>query len=162
MTESNAQYVVENSKHYVSWAKLDSLVATVQIHLEHKGRKPDVIMGISRGGLVPAVILSHRMNLPMVPLRWSTRDFLYNDEDTINDISDEIQDGKTVLIIDDICDTGHTFRLLADFFDNLPGVDKDKIIWAALHRREGAAFDLDICAEVIQDEGWVVYPYEQG
>lgn len=151
-----------DNKHYVSWQKLDSLVATVQFHIDNGARKPDVIMGISRGGLVPAVILSHKMNLPMVPLRWSTRDFLYNDEDTINDISDEIADGKTVLIIDDICDTGHTFRLLADFFDNLPGVDKDKIIWAALHRRDGAEFELDVCAEDVNDEGWVVYPYETG
>lgn len=150
------------NKQYVSWTKLDSLVATVQFHIENGKRRPDVIMGISRGGLVPGVILSHKMNLPMVPLRWSTRDFLYSDEDTINDISDEIADGKTVLIIDDICDTGHTFRLLADFFDNLPGVNKDKIIWAALHKRHNSEFDLDVFAEEVQGESWIVYPYEQG
>lgn len=148
------------NKHYVNWLELESLVSTLEHHIKNNSKKPDIIMGLSRGGLVPAVMLSHSLDIPMVPLRWSTRDFLYSDEDTVNDIFQEITDNKTILIVDDICDTGHTFKLLADFFDNLPGTDKDNLIWASIHVRNGTEFEPDLFAKRINDDGWVVYPYE--
>ena len=37
--------------------------------------KPDVIVGISRGGLIPGVMISHKLNIPFKPVHASTRDF---------------------------------------------------------------------------------------
>jgi len=149
-----------DNKHYINWNELDSLIRNLKSKIDHGKQKPDIIMGISRGGLVPGVMLSHLMDLPMIPLRWSTRDFLYSDEDTINDISQEIEEGKTILIVDDICDTGHTFHLLADFFDNIPYDIKNRILWASIHVRAGTKFEPDYYSKRIDDQGWVVYPYE--
>ena len=36
---------------------------------------PDVIVGISRGGLIPGVMISHKLNIPFKPVHASTRDF---------------------------------------------------------------------------------------
>ena len=36
---------------------------------------PDVVVGISRGGLIPGVMISHKLNIPFKPVHASTRDF---------------------------------------------------------------------------------------
>ena len=43
--------------------------------IEADGFKPDVIVGISRGGLIPGVMISHKLNIPFKPVHASTRDF---------------------------------------------------------------------------------------
>ena len=45
----------------------------------------DSVMGLPRGGLIPAVLISHELNLPFV-----------------------LHPGKNTLVVDDINDTGHT------------------------------------------------------
>ena len=36
---------------------------------------PDVVVGISRGGLIPGVMISHKLEIPFKPVHASTRDF---------------------------------------------------------------------------------------
>ena len=69
----------------------------------------DYIIGLTRGGLIPAVFLSHRLDVPMLALNWQTRDsnlreMPHNFKTLINN--------KKVLIVDDIIDSGETFELL--------------------------------------------------
>lgn len=67
----------------------------------------DAILGVARGGLVPAVALSHYLGVPLFPIRWSNRD------DNVCEISQSaivrILKAKRVLIVEDIIDTGRTF-----------------------------------------------------
>ncbi len=65
---------------------------------------PDVIVGLSRGGLTPGVMMSHWMKKPFKPVKASLRDFP-EWEDYLPRKSDE-----QVLIVDDICDSGETFH----------------------------------------------------
>ena len=65
---------------------------------------PDVIVGLSRGGLTPGVMMSHWMKKPFKPVKASLRDFP-EWEDYLPRKSDE-----RVLIVDDICDSGETFH----------------------------------------------------
>jgi xanthine phosphoribosyltransferase len=100
--------------------------------------KPDYIVGLSRGGLIPAVMLSHYLNIPMWTLNVSLRDGdskesnlwmaedalgpqsrerLVNDENDIAGIlsaaSELLEQGETyknILIVDDINDQGTTLN----------------------------------------------------
>lgn len=100
--------------------------------------RPDYIVGITRGGLVPAVMISQYLNVPMHTLGVSLRDGdggesnLWMAEDALgpqskerfvedeNDIggilsaaSDLLEQGatyKNILLVDDINDTGATFN----------------------------------------------------
>tara|TARA_B100000900_G_scaffold269374_1_gene229999 strand:- start:1376 stop:1876 length:501 start_codon:yes stop_codon:yes gene_type:complete len=71
--------------------------------------KPDVIVGISRGGLIPGVMISHKLNIPFKPVHASTRDFPHWEN-----YLPKPNDSK-VLIVDDICDSGETFERLSDY-----------------------------------------------
>ena len=76
--------------------------------------KPDVIVGISRGGLIPGVMISHKLNIPFKPVHASTRDFPHWEN-----YLPKSNDSK-VLIVDDICDSGETFERLSNYIkDNI-------------------------------------------
>ena len=77
-------------------------------NLEADSFIPDVIVGISRGGLIPGVMISHKLNIPFKPVHASTRDFPHW-ENYLPQPGDQ-----KVLIVDDICDSGETFERISD------------------------------------------------
>ena len=70
---------------------------------------PQVIVGLSRGGLVPGVMMSHWFQRPFKPVQAALRDFV-EWEDYLPRKTDE-----RVLIVDDICDSGETFEKISDY-----------------------------------------------
>ena len=74
---------------------------------------PDVVVGISRGGLIPGVMISHKLEIPFKPVHASTRDFPHW-ENYLPKPKDE-----KILIVDDICDSGETFVRLSEYISCL-------------------------------------------
>ena len=76
-----------DNKIYLSWDDISELVDILCEKISND--LPDIksITGVKRGGLIPAVMASHKLNIPYV--------------DRIN---------KDTLVIDDICDTGETLK----------------------------------------------------
>lgn len=74
----------------------------------------DTVVGISRGGLIASTVLSHRLQIPLRVVEWSTRDtgFQYCPED----LYQSIIEGKQILLVDDIVDSGKTIRELLDIW----------------------------------------------
>lgn len=91
------------------------------------GIEIDYIVGVTRGGLLPAVLLSHRLDVPMRTVSWSTfhkeqmREHAY-------DIADDISEGKNILLVDDILDSGRTVAELLEDWE----CDRDRIKIAVL------------------------------
>lgn len=101
----------------------DSLVEQIT----NSGKFYDYAVGVVRGGAIPAVYMSHRLGIPMRTVSWST---FHGDQmrESALDIAEDIENGKSVLIIDDILDSGRTMReLLEDW-----GCDRDKVGIAVL------------------------------
>ena len=69
-----------------TWLDFDTAIEELAAKIKSSGLKFDGIYGIPRGGLVVAVALSHRLELPLT-------------FDT---------EGSLVLVVDDICDSGKT------------------------------------------------------
>ncbi len=80
-----------------------------------KDEKFDVIIGLTRGGLIPAVRLSHAMDTPMLPFN---PHLLHSNGDERGKVKLPISPVvcKRILIIDDISDTGKTFDKCVKFF----------------------------------------------
>lgn len=68
-----------------------------------------VIVGLSRGGLTPGVMMSHWFQKPFKPVKAALRDFA-DWEDYLPRKTD-----KKVLIVDDICDSGETFVKMSEY-----------------------------------------------
>ena len=109
--------------------ELTSYVSKISRDIILSEWKPDLIVGLTRGGLIPAVMLSHYFNIPMKALHVALRDF----PDTCSDLdlADQTYAGLKVLIVDDINDTGATFKwILNDWRSSAyPDDDKWNTIW---------------------------------
>jgi hypoxanthine phosphoribosyltransferase len=70
----------------------------------------DYILGIARGGAVPAVHLSHMLDVPCRILNWQTRDGKSKDYLMAYATAQDVADGMSVLIVDEVIDTGLTIK----------------------------------------------------
>lgn len=79
-----------NGKLYLSWDDITTLVDTLCEQISQSDIKIASVIGLKRGGLIPAVMISHKLNIPYVHFA-----------------------NSTTLVVDDICDTGETLSNLA-------------------------------------------------
>ena len=136
-------------KLYISYDQVTEYCKTLAEKL--KDKKPDLIVGIARGGLVPAVHLSHLLNVQMETLLWQTRDGGTFREHKHN-ISEFLRLGKTVVFVDDINDTGTTFTKLREWHGDA--------LYVALLERPESTFKCDYVGATLTDPSWIVYPWE--
>ena len=122
---------------------------------------PQVIVGLSRGGLTPGVMMSHWFQKPFKPIRTSLRDFP-EWEDYLPRKTDE-----RVLIIDDICDSGETFEKISSYIKgprlNMPLELPVEVRFASLWWNNECNFEPHYYAqECAKDtEGvWIHFPWE--
>lgn len=74
---------------------------------EADGWRPSLLVGIGRGGLTPAVFLSHRMGLPLVSIDHSTRIAQFGEE-LVAVLAGRTRAGDRLLFVEDINDSGRT------------------------------------------------------
>lgn len=126
-------------KHYIDWVEIDSLIFRLIYQIKESGLKFKNIYGVPRGGLIPTVILSHKLNLPLVK----------------GDI------GPDTLIIDDICDSGETLDKLVKKYQTLYSFPFN-LKTAVLHYKpHTSCFEPTLYAEKWNKDVWLVYPWEK-
>jgi hypoxanthine phosphoribosyltransferase len=160
--------------HY-DWNDLEKDINYLALKVALSGWKPDYIVGISRGGCVPAVMLSHLLGVPMAPLRLSLDDLdnCVTDCGMAEDAYGYGQErAKNILIVDDINDTGATFQwIMKDWPDScLPEEPRWQSVWhqnvkfLTLFNNASSDFsDVDFSAREInklEQDIWVRFPWE--
>ena len=117
--------------------------------------KPDLIVGIVRGGLLPALHLSHALERPMETVTWQTRDKKYQQFNERVDI--QIRNDDVVLFVDDINDTGRTFKDLAKAYNTNT---KPNVHFISLVEKTASDFH-GTAALTLYDSRWIVFPWEK-
>ena len=118
--------------------------------------KPDLIVGLVRGGMLPAVILSNLLNIPCQAVHYSSTKGAGDNKNHCNDIQQLC--GKNILIVDDICDTGHT---LQEVFGELTR-RKQFCRSAVLYYKEGMGGHSPefYWHKIPKDSPWIIFPFE--
>lgn len=125
--------------------------------IEIEDLKFDVVVGLSRGGLYPAVCISHHFEVPMGVMSISR----YNDDNKPGKISIDGYCGKdfgldkTILIVDDIIDEGTTMITAKAIWSS-----QLKVITASLYVKERSDHLVDYPLVPIPNDYWIVFPYE--
>ena len=114
---------------YYSFEKYSYDINNLVHQITGSGKFYDYVVGIVRGGAIPAVCLSHRLGIPMRTVSWST---FHNDQmrEYALDIAEDIASGKKILLVDDILDSGRTMKeLLKDWECNRDNIGVAVLIY---------------------------------
>jgi len=142
-------------KAYYTWEQIESM--TQDILRQTRDKQFDAVVGLTRGGLTPAVLISQYLDIPMHAVKISLRD--HTGEDNIVKIRQDIgiNDGKNILVIDDINDSGATLSYLSECWG------RDTVTYTALINNEASDFTVDYSSVDInkrEDDVWIVFPWE--
>lgn len=140
----------------VSWVQYVRAIDKISTHFLNVSRKRfDVIIGLTRGGLIPAVMLSHALNTPMLPFNPHV---LHANGVPRGPLDLEISPAVTrrVLIVDDISDTGKTFDKTVTFFENRGFTVTTTAVYI---NKDTTIFTPDFVVWESHRK-WVVFPYE--
>jgi len=117
----------------------------------------DAIVAPVRGGLMFGVIASHKLNVPVIPIHYSSKGGNGDDKNHTNTIVALANGVKTILLVDDIIDSGNTLKEIHDAY-TAAGI---KVISAAFHYKENAVFHPDLYFwRIPADSPFITYPYE--
>lgn len=144
---------------------ITNLINTISQKIENK-HHIDLIVAVGRGGFVPAVYLSHKLGVKkMVACFIDTYDNLNVKKPLVlgTDLFDQsgmlkISKSKSVLVVDDIVDSGQTFTVLSKWFNLVH--PKTKIQYACLVYKLSATFSDVIYGFEHRDDSWVKFPWE--
>ncbi|HEU0043102.1 phosphoribosyltransferase [Sphingomonas sp.] len=125
------------------------------------GWRPTCIIGVGRGGLVPAVYLSHATGLPTLSCDLSSqvKDFA---DDVLVRLAGRTHDGERLLFVDDINDSGRTIGLLRERLTQA-GAVAGSVRFATLLDNIASSQRVDYRARTLDrtvDKDWFVFPWE--
>lgn len=122
---------------------------------------PTLLVGVGRGGLTPAVFLSHRMGLSMVSIDYSTKIAQFGDE-LVTVLARRTRDGDRLLFVEDINDSGKTIgELRAALAEH--GALQEQIRFAVLMNNVQSSQKVEYGFRQIDravQKDWFVFPWE--
>ena len=162
-----------DNKTYLNHTAVEQLVQSIAHDIEKDNWRPDYIVGITRGGLLPANLLSQYLDVKMHSLDVGLRDYTDAMGPESNCwMSEDALDGKSILIVDDINDSGATLQWIVDDWkrSNRPyspeweNVFGGNVRIAALVENKSSEYkDVTYFGREIdkeKDPSWIEFPWE--
>lgn len=119
----------------------------------------DRVLAPVRGGLMFGVIASHKLNVPLIPLQYSSKRGAGDDKNHANLLPVMDDNVRTILLVDDIVDSGYTLAEIVNTYTQSP--TPIRVITAAFHYKEGAVFVPDLYYwRIPATSEFINYPYE--
>jgi len=145
----------------VSWSEADGWADAIERQVRAANRLPETIVGLTRGGWVPARLLADRLGVRrIVSLRaqhWGITATATGAASLTEGLSGPVK-GERVLVVDDITDTGDSLRLAVD---NVRTAGASQVESAAfLHIAHSKFLPTYFGEEIPRDRWvWVVFPW---
>jgi xanthine phosphoribosyltransferase len=160
-------------KKYYDYVHIHEMVNDISFQMYKDGWRPDYIVGLTRGGLIPAVIMSNTLDIPMHTLKVNLRDHVEGSESNLW-MSEDALNCKNILIVDDINDTGATLNWIKKDWQtsSLPDDPRWLTVWGNNVRIAVLIDNLssELCGKVdysakeinkAEEDVWIVYPWER-
>lgn len=144
----------------LTWQDIENMCDRITEEIKKRGYKIDVIVAVSRGGLIPARILSDRLDVRLIT---SISIVFYDDigkrldnPRLVQGISNEkLIRYKNILLCDDIVDTGESLELA---INHLKQLKPKNILSTSLLVKPHAKIYPDIFEQ--ETDAWVIFPWE--
>jgi hypoxanthine phosphoribosyltransferase len=176
-------------KMFLTGEQVEEAVHDIASQMWKDNWRPDYVVGITRGGLLPAILLSHQYSLSMHTLDVRLRDATgqpesnyWMSEDAFGYVPEEERElhkcrwdpsrRKKILIVDDINDTGATFNWIKQDWPAgcLPNEESWNTVWGGNVRFASIVDNLSSDTEVHyssieinkeEEDKWIVFPWEK-
>jgi hypothetical protein len=142
----------------LGWKEVYNLTLQLSERISESGFTPDLIVGIARGGWIPARILS---DVLYASAMFNVRIEYYSDvgirgkEPTVTQpLSIPIEE-KKILLVDEVSDTGDSLKHAVEY---LKGLGAKEIKTAVLHLKPSSCVKPDFYMQMV--DAWTVYPWE--
>ena len=149
---SNVKYVKLSWQHITNHCKL--------IVEKMKDFKPDVLISLGRGGMIPTRILSDMINVKTVHLlniKLYKGVNIRDSKPTVENFN-VIIEKKNVLLIDDIVDTGLTIdAAISKIYECRPSIIKTATLLCKKQVKRRPTYIGTEC----EDNEWIIFPWEK-
>ncbi len=146
--------------HYevLKWSQIYDMLLSQATKICSSGFRPGVIVGVSRGGWLPARVLSDLLENPnLANVRAESYVGINNakDEPCLTQSLSMAVAGKTVLVVDEVADSGKSIKLVVNHVRELGAIE---VRTATLFYKSCCALTPDYFEKVT--DNWVVFPWE--
>ena len=142
-----------------SWEDAEKSIGSLARKISESGFTPDTLVAISRGGLVPARLLSDVLDIPnLYTIRisfYSSVGVKKEKPEVTQPLSADLS-GKNVLLVDDISDSGKSLSLALEY---LKPLNPARVKTATIHFKPDSLLKPDFFHSTT--ESWIIYPWER-
>jgi len=142
-----------------TWEQIYKLLLNLAYHIRKARFKPDIIVGVSRGGWLPARIMSDLLENP--ELANVKAEFYLSVAETKGEpvitqpVSVSVK-GKKVLVVDDVADTGKSLALVREHLKEQGAID---VKIATIYYKPWSIVTPDWFEKKIKH--WIIFPWER-
>ncbi|AQS48829.1 xanthine phosphoribosyltransferase [Thioclava sediminum] len=144
---------------HVSWDQIHRDARALAWRLDGKGPGDGswrAVVGITRGGLVPAAIVARELDIRTVDTI-SVKSYNHQEQreaQVIKPTQESLMEngGEGVLIVDDLVDTGNTLKLVRDLFP--------KAQFATVYAKPMGAPLVDTFITEVSQDTWIFFPWD--
>lgn len=156
--------------HKFSWEEITRISLTLVKGVVKDQYKPDLILTIKRGGLIPATIFSHQTNIrdvEIVDIKRTLSDEVHSDKKPPKlsmPLKNSTFRNKRILIVDDIVGTGETLSFLLEQLKKINTLEvRSAVIVMNEDNYEKTPIDMRVHVDYLgrKVRGWVVFPWER-
>jgi hypoxanthine phosphoribosyltransferase len=141
-----------------TWNQIYAMLLSQAEKIRQSGFKPDVIVGITRGGWIPARVLSDLLEIPdlaVVRVEFYLGVAETRKEPVLTQRVSAGVEGKKALLVDDVADTGKSLQLAKEHILQ-QGATEVRI--ATVYRKPFSIIKPDYYEK--ETRRWVVFPWE--
>jgi hypoxanthine phosphoribosyltransferase len=135
------------------------MLVALAVRVRRSRYRPDVIVGVSRGGWPPARIMSDLLqnpNLANMKVEFYTDIGATKKKPRITQPVTSIVKNKKVLVVDDVSDTGHSLQVVVDHLKR-KGASQIKV--CTIYIKPHTIFEPDFYAR--RTKKWIIFPWER-
>jgi hypoxanthine phosphoribosyltransferase len=122
-------------KQEVTWAEVDGLASLISRQIVESDRNYSGLLGISGGGLILAVLLSKKLDIPLLNTPQNR-----------------------CIIVDEVADTGKRLKKLYD--NHVSTIHGGTIYTATFFERQKSTFSPDFVGRTARYEDWIIFPWD--
>jgi hypoxanthine phosphoribosyltransferase len=142
-----------------SWDQIYELLLNLASTVRKTGFKPEIIIGVSRGGWPPARVMSDLLENPNVAN--VAAEFYIDVAETkgkpvITQPVSILVEGKRVLVVDDVADTGESLRLVRSYLEEQGATE---VKTATIYYKPWSVIIPDYYEK--ETRSWIIFPWER-